>query len=125
MKRLPVLVAALVVVALVGGFATYLVVDDGATAYTANGQQVSQSAIDGELSALADNVALKKLIHQSQSQPLSTFAGTISSGYTAGWLSLRIAQTFVDRTVTSRRLHVNAADRRTGETLAVQLLGSE
>jgi PPIC-type PPIASE domain len=124
-KRLPVLVAALVVVALVGGFAAYLVLDDGAIAYSARGQRVSQSQVDGELSALADNAALKKLIHQSQSAPLSMFAGSISSGYTAGWLSLRIAQTFADRTVTAKRLHVNAADRRNGEGLAVQLLGSE
>lgn len=125
MKRLPVLVAALVVVALVGGFAAYLVLDDGAIAYSVRGQRVSQSEVDGELSALADNAALKKLIHQSQSSPLSTFAGSVSSGYTAGWLSLRIAQTFADRTVTAQRLHVNADDRRNGEGLAVQLLGSE
>jgi hypothetical protein len=124
-KRLPVLVAALVVVALVGGFAAYLALSDGAVAYSARGQRVSQSQIDGELSALADNAALKKLIRQSQSSPLSTLAGSISSGYTAGWLSLRISQTFADQTVTAKRLHVTAADRTAGEALAVQLLGSE
>ena len=125
MKRLPALVAALVVVALVGGFAAYLVLNQGALAYTARGQRVSQSDVDGELSALADNAALKKLIHQTQSAPLSTVAGSISSGYTAGWLSLRIAQTFADGIVTTRRVHVTAADRTAGEALAVQLLGSE
>jgi len=124
-KRLSVLVAALVVVALVGGVAAYLVLSDGAIAYTARGQRVSQSEIDSELSALADNAALKKLVRQSQSAPLSSFAGSITSGYTAGWLSLRIAQTFADRTVNSRRLPVNAGDRQSGEALAVQLLGSE
>jgi hypothetical protein len=124
-KRLPALIAALVVVALVGGFAAYLALSDGAVAYTAHGQAVSQSEIDGELSALADNAALKKLIRQSQSPPLSTFAGSISSGYTAGWLSLRIAQTFAAQAVTAHRLPVTAADRRSGEALAVQLLGSE
>jgi hypothetical protein len=124
-KRLSVLVAALVVVALVGGVAAYLVLSDGAIAYTARGQRVSQSEIDGELSALADNAALKQLVRQSQSAPLSSFAGSITSGYTAGWLSLRIAQTFADRTVNSRRLPVNAGDRQSGEALAVQLLGSE
>lgn len=125
MKRLPVLVAALAVVALAGGFAAYLGFNDGATAFTARGQRVSQSDVDGELSALADNAALKRLVRQSQSAPLSSFAGTISSGYTAGWLSLRIAQTFIDGTVTRQRVHVNAADRRAGEGLAVQLLGSQ
>jgi hypothetical protein len=123
-KRRSILVAALVV-ALVGGFAAYLVLDDGATAFTARGQSVSQSSVDSELAALADNAALKKLIHQSQSTPLSRITGTISPTYTAGWLSLRVAQTFVDRTVTRRGLHVNAADRQAGEGLAVQLLGSD
>jgi parvulin-like peptidyl-prolyl cis-trans isomerase-like protein len=124
-KRLPALVAALVVVALVGGFAAYLVFNDGAAAYTARGQRVSQSEVDGELSALADNTALKKLIHASQTAPLSTVPGSVSSGYTAGWLSLRIAQTFADGVIASHRLHVSAADRQAGEALAVQLLGSE
>jgi parvulin-like peptidyl-prolyl isomerase len=124
-KRLSVLVAALVVVALVGGFAAYLVFNPGATAYTARGQRVSQSEVDAELTALADNTALQALIRQSRSSPLSSLAGTVSSGYAAGWVSLRIAQTFVDATVTSRKLHINAADRRTGEALAVQLFGSE
>jgi PPIC-type PPIASE domain len=124
-KRLPVLVAALVVVALVGGFASYLVLDDGAIAYSARGQRVSQSEVDGELSALADNAAFKKLLRQTQTAPLSTFAGSVVSGFTAGWLSVRIAQTFADRAVTANRLHVTAADRSSGEDVAVQLLGSE
>jgi parvulin-like peptidyl-prolyl isomerase len=125
-KRLPVLVAALVVVALAGGFAAYLVLNEGALAYAAAGQRVSQSEVDSELSALADNAALKKLLHQTQTAPLSTFPGSISSGFTAGWLSLRIAQTFADGVVTSHRVHVTADDRRNGEAdLAVKLLGSE
>ena len=125
MKRLPALIAALVVVALAGGVAAYLVLNDGAVAYSARGQRVSQSDVDSELSALADNATLKKLLHQTQTAPLSTIPGSISSGFTAGWLSLRIAQTFADGVVTSHRLHVNAADRQAGEALAVQLLGSE
>jgi parvulin-like peptidyl-prolyl isomerase len=124
-KRLPVIVAALVVVALVGGFASYLVFNEGAPAFTAHGQQVSQSEVDSELTALADNAALKKLIRQSQASPISTLPGTISATYTAGWLSLRVAQTYVDRTVTTKRLHVDASDRRAGDGLAVQLLGSQ
>jgi PPIC-type PPIASE domain len=124
-KRLPALVAALVVVALAGGFAAYLVLNDGAVAYTARGQRVSQSDVDSELSALADNATLKKLLHQTQTAPLSTIPGSISSGFTAGWLSLRIAQTFADGVVTSHRLHVTASDRQAGEKLAVQLLGNE
>ncbi|HSO96660.1 MAG TPA: peptidylprolyl isomerase [Acidimicrobiia bacterium] len=125
MKRLQVLVAALVAVALVGGVTAYLVLDQGATAYTARGQRVSQSDVDSELSALAGNTTLQHLIRQSQSAPLSTIPGSISSTYTAGWLSLRIAQTFADGVVARKRLSVNAADRRAGEQLAVQLLGSE
>jgi hypothetical protein len=118
-------VVAALVVALVGGVAAYVAFNEGATAYTARGQRVSQAEVDGELTALADNAALQKLLRQSRSSPLSSLAGSVSSRYTAGWLSLRIAQTFVDATATSRKLHINAADRRTGERLAVQLLGSE
>ena len=62
MKRLPALVAALVVVALAGGVAAYFVLDDGAAAYTARGQRVSQSEVDSELSALADNAAVAERV---------------------------------------------------------------
>lgn len=125
MKRLPALLAALVVVALVGGLVAYFVLDEGADAYSAAGVHVSQSDVDGELRALADNSALQQLIRQSQSVPLSTLSGSVPSGYSSGWLSLRIAQTFADRAVNVRRLHVTADDRRAGDGLAVQLLGSE
>jgi hypothetical protein len=123
-KRLSVLVAALVVVALVGGFAAYLSFDDGAAAYTANGQRVAQSDVDRELQALADNATFKKLLRQAQLQPLSTYPGSVQSGFAAGWLSLRIAQTFADGVVSAHHIRVTTADRSNGETLAARVLGS-
>jgi PPIC-type PPIASE domain len=124
-KRLPALITALALVALVGGFVAYVTVGRGAPAFSVDGHSVSQSDVDDELRALADNAAFARLIRQTGSAPLAPIAGSITSGYAAGWLSLRVAQVFVDETVARRRLAVTAADRRGGEGLAVQLLGSE
>jgi PPIC-type PPIASE domain len=124
-KRLPVLVAALVVVALAGGFAAYLAAGNGAPAFSVNGHSVSQSDVNGELKDLADNVAFAKAIKQSGSQALSTQPGSIAASYTAGWLSLRIVQVFVDDTIAQHHLAVTATDRAEADALAVNLLGSE
>jgi len=124
-KRLSVLVAALALVALVGGFVAYRVVGTGAPAFTVNGHTVSQSDVDGELRALADNAAFAKAIKQSGSTPLVAHPGSIDARYTAGWLSLRVVQVFVDDAVARRHLTVTAADRTQAEGLAVNLLGSE
>lgn len=125
MKRLPVLVAALAVLALAGGFAAYLAAGSGAPAFSVNGHSVSQSDVNNELKDLADNVAFAKAIKQSGSQALSTQPGSIAANYTAGWLSLRIVQVLVDDAVAQRHLTVTAADRAEAEGLAVNLLGSE
>jgi parvulin-like peptidyl-prolyl isomerase len=124
-KRLPVLVAALGVLALAGGFAAYLALGSGAPAYTVNGHTVSQSDVDSELRALTDNAAFAKAIKQSGSQALSMQPGSIVSSYTAGWLSLRIVQTLVDDAITQHHLAVTAADRSQADGLAVSLLGSQ
>ena len=124
MKRLPVLVAALAVLALAGGFAAYVAAGSGAPAFSVNGHSVSQSDVDGELRALAENAAFAKAIKQSGSQALSTQPGSITSSYTAGWLSLRVVQVLVDDTVAQRHLTVTSADRAQATALAVNLLGS-
>jgi hypothetical protein len=124
-KRLQVIVAALVALVLVGGLSTYFALDAGATAYSVRNHTVSQSEVDDELHALATNAAFNRLIKQSNSTPLAATPGSITSSYTAGWLSLRIAQTFADEQVARLHLHVSANDRSNGESLAVQLLGSE
>jgi hypothetical protein len=124
-KRLPVLVAAVAVLALAGGFAAYLVAGSGAPAFTVNGHSVSQSDVNGELQDLADNVAFAKAIKQSGSQALSSQPGSIAASYTAGWLSLRIVQVLIDDTIAQHHLAVTAADRTEAGALAVNLLGSE
>ena len=116
-KRLPVLAAALGVLALAGGFAAYVAVGSGAPAFTVNGHTVSQADVDSELTALTDNAAFAKAIKQSGSQALSTQPGSIVSSYTAGWLSLRIVQTLVDDTITQHHLRGHrrpTGPRRTG-----------
>jgi hypothetical protein len=123
-KRLPVVVAALAVLALVGGFVAYRSAGSGAPAFTVNGHSVSQSDVDRELRSLADNAAFTRLVRQSGSAPLSSVPGSITSGYAAGWLTFRIAQAFVDDAFQRRHLTVTAADRRDGAALALRLLGS-
>lgn len=124
MKRLPALVAALAVLALVGGFIAYRSIGNGAPAFTVNGHSVSQSDVDDELRALADDAAFARIIRQSGSAPLSSRPGSITSGYAAGWVTFRIAQVFVDDSVRHRNLRITATDRRDGQALAVRLLGS-
>src|SRR6202011_4937884 len=95
----------------------------GAPAFTVNGHSISQSDVDDELRALADNAAFARLIRQTGSAPLAPVPGSITSGYAAGWVSLRVAQVFVDRTVARRRVAITAVDRQGGEGLRGQLLG--
>jgi parvulin-like peptidyl-prolyl cis-trans isomerase-like protein len=123
-KRLPALVAALAVLALIGGFIAYRSNGSGAPAFTVNGHSVSQSDVDDELRALANNAAFASVIRQQQSAPLSSHPGSISSNYAALWVTFRVSQVFVDDTVTRRHLTVTGADRAAGQALAAQFLGS-
>jgi hypothetical protein len=124
-KRLPVLVTALALVALIVGFVVYEAASSGAPAFSAHGHSVSQSDVDGELHDLASNAAFARLIRQSGAQPLAAVPGSIASGYASGWVTLRVAQVFVDDQVARSHVQMNAADRRDAVVLAVQLLGSE
>ena len=124
MKRLPALVAALAVLALIGGFIAYRSSGSGAPAFTVNGHSVAQSDVDDELRALANDAAFASVIRQLRSAPLSSLPGSISSNYAAGWVTLRISQVFVDDTVTRRHLPVTGADRAAGQAIAGKFLGS-
>ncbi len=125
MKRLPVIVTALAVVALIVAVVVYATTSSGAPAFSVNGQSVAQSDVDAELRDLADNAAFARLIRQSGAQPLAAVPGSITSGYASGWVTLRVAQVFIDQQFARAHLHVSPADRSDGEALAVQLLGSE
>ncbi len=127
MKRLPVVVAALValvVLVLGGGLAAYLSLSDGATAFRAAGQTVSQQSLDQELKALAGSSALATIARESKSPEVAPVPGSIASNYSAGWVTLRIDQAFVDQEVTARHVKVTSGDRAAGAALADQLLGS-
>jgi len=123
-KRLPALVAALAVLAVIGGFIAYRSSGTGAPAFTVNGHSVSQSDVDGELRDLASNAAFASIIRQSGSTPLSAHPGSITSNYAAGWVTFRVSQDFVDDTVTRRHLMVTGADRAAGQALVERFLGS-
>lgn len=125
MKRLPALLAALVVVALVGGVAAYLSLASGPQAYAAGGEHASQQDVDRELKALAGSRAFAAVLKQSGSAAVRTQPGTMNAGYTAGWLTIRIAQSYVDQTVAQRHVQVTSEDRANGPVLTAQLLGSD
>lgn len=125
MKRLPVVIAVVVVLVLAGGLAAYLSLDSGVPAFSVAGQSVSQHDLDAELKALADNQALAKVAKESKSSAVAPVKGSIAANYAAGWITLRINQVFVDKAVAKNHLTVTAADRSAGETLAVQLLGTQ
>ncbi len=123
MKRLPALIAALAVLALVGGFIAYRTAGSGAPAFTVNGRSVSQSDVDDELRALAGNAALASITRQSGAAPLSSLPGSITAPYASLWVTLRITQVLVDDTLQRRHLSVTADDRRNGQTVAERFLG--
>jgi hypothetical protein len=123
-NRLPALLAVLLVVAVGAGVIVYVSLDNGASAFTARGHTVAQSTIDDELGALAGNAAFVRVVRQSRSAPVAPNPGSVDAGYASGWVTLRIAQTFVDDAVARRHLHVGAADRAAGEAIGTQLLGS-
>jgi peptidyl-prolyl cis-trans isomerase C len=130
MKRLLAIFACVLVVGLVLGAIAYGLTSDGPAAYSVRGTEVSQSSVDAELAALADNQALQDAIRQATAQgqqvaPVSTIPGTVTSTTSAGWLGLRIAQTGAAQAVERQGLQVTQDDKTRGHELAVQSLGGD
>jgi parvulin-like peptidyl-prolyl isomerase len=84
-------------------------------ALTVNGHDVSQSSINRELSAIADNPGLRSRISDTD--------GTIKSGGSAVWLTQLVAQQVVDRELQRHRTSVTAADREAGQAQAEEFFG--
>jgi hypothetical protein len=121
--RLIGVVAALAVVVLVVVGAVVLVAGDGAYAYRVGDRETTQESVNDELQALAENEVLDELITQSGSTPLGATDGSVSSGVSAGWVSLRIAQDVAAREIERNDLETTAADRRQGRVLAADAVG--
>jgi parvulin-like peptidyl-prolyl isomerase len=84
-------------------------------ALSVNGDDISQSSVDRELSAIADNSGLR--------QRVSATDGTIRSSGAAVWLTQLVAQEVVDREVARRRITVTPSDRQLGQTQAESFFG--
>ncbi len=90
------------------------------SALTVGGQDVSQSSIDRELEAIADNDVLGQ-------QPDTAGAGdqTLNPQITAFWLTLRVQQEVIDRELRDRDIEVTQADREAGLTTIETEIGPE
>lgn len=82
---------------------------------TVNGHDISQSSVNRELSAIADNSGLRPRISETE--------GTIKSGGSAVWLTELVAQEVVDREVERRRITVTPSDRQLGQARAENFFG--
>ena len=126
MKRLPVLAAALGVLALAGGFAAYVAVGSGAPAFTVNGHTVSQSDVDSELHGPHRQRRVREG-DQAVGQPGALDAARLDRLQLHG----RLAD--AAHRADPRRRHDHpapprgddGADRSQADGLAVSLLGSE
>ncbi len=123
MKRLIPLVAALAVLAVVGGAVALALTNDGPKAFTVEGRSVSQRSVDDELRALAENVALHNAVVQSGAPALSQTRGSILSEVSAGWVGLIVSQEVAAAEVAAQGLHASANDRARGEQLATESVG--
>jgi hypothetical protein len=84
-----------------------------AAALTVNGHRVSQTSVDRELRAIAENKQLR----------LAKSRGTLSSGITAMWLSVLVQQQVVDHEVERRHVTMTATDRQRARAEAESLFG--
>lgn len=125
MKRLVPLVAAVAVLALIGGAVALALTNDGPDAFTVRGRSVSQSAVDDELRELAENDALTTAVAQSGAPPLSQQPGSILSEVSAGWVGLLVSQEVAAAEVEEEGLEVSAADRARGDQLASESVGGQ
>jgi hypothetical protein len=82
-----------------------------------NGHDISQSSVDRELTAIAENPGLR--------QRISDTDGTIRSSGAAIWLTQVVEQEVVDEQVRRRDLAVTTADRRAAQARAAEFFGPQ
>jgi PPIC-type PPIASE domain len=82
---------------------------------TVNGHEISQSSVNRELSAIADNPALGPRIAETD--------GTIKSGGAAVWLTQLVTQQVVDRELERRRISLTPPDLQLGQAQAEDFFG--
>ncbi len=86
-----------------------------ATALEVNGHEYSQSSIDEELEAIAENPRL--------AERASTSDGTIDSSLTAAWLTTLVEDRVVEGELDRRGIRVTSADRAAAAAAASEFFG--
>jgi parvulin-like peptidyl-prolyl isomerase len=90
-------------------------------ALTVNGTDVSQSSVEREFKAIADNEVLAE-----SGQPVAgEGADTLNSELAAFWLTLRVQQEVIDEALRERDIAVTTADRDAGQAAIEQEIGPE
>jgi parvulin-like peptidyl-prolyl isomerase len=122
MKRPLLLLAVLVasafgLTACSGGSSGYAFVYDGDT--------TTQSTVDRELAALADNKLFEQALQQSSSPvALTNTNGSINADVSAAWINALVQYEAIDRAVAAEDIPVTDADRQQASTQTEQLFGS-
>jgi PPIC-type PPIASE domain len=127
MRRfVPLVLAAAAVLALLAG-TVVLAAGDGPPAFTVGGHSVSQSSMDDELQALAENETLSNLIAQGGGESLSLdpkdARGSVTANLAASWVGLRVAQEVVRQQVARDGLEPTRSDGSEATVLAEQSVG--
>jgi hypothetical protein len=84
-------------------------------ALTVNGHDISQSSVNRELEAIADNPGLRSRLSETE--------GTIKSSGTAVWLTQLVSNEVVDRELARRRIKVSPDDQQLGVAQAEDFFG--
>lgn len=101
-----------------GGASGYAFVFDGTT--------TTQSAVDRELAAIADNDRFAEALKQgNQPVELTTTDGSINAEISAAWLNALVQYEAIDQAVAEQDIPVTAEDRQQASTQVAQLFGSE
>ena len=94
-------------------------------AYVFNGDTTTQSTVDRELAALADNDQFAAALKQSSSPvALTNTNGSINAAVSAAWVNALVQYEAIDRAVAEKDIKVTAADKQQATTQAAQLFGS-
>ncbi|MGZ8733785.1 MAG: peptidylprolyl isomerase [Acidimicrobiia bacterium] len=94
-------------------------------AFVFDGETTTQSTVDRELAALADNDLFAQALQQSSSPvELTNTSGSINADVSAAWVNALVQYEAIDRAVAADDIPVAAEDRQQASTQTAQLFGS-
>jgi len=97
--------------------------DAQGSALEVNGREVSQSSVDKELDAIADNEAFSESV-EAQGGSVSDTEGTLSAQITAQWLTFLVQDEVVVEEIEGRDIEVTAENETAGQAAAEELFGA-